>query len=284
MNPKKVADLKPTEQAYGELQHAYDFYNEKLFDNKLPGCLLTFQRNKNVMGYYSHNRFISADGLQRIDEIALNPEFFASFPIIEIMQSLCHEMTHQLQFRFGNPSRRGYHNAQWAAMMERIGLIPSSTGTPGGAKVGQHIADYPAPNGRFQHATLELFHSGFAVSWFDRFPVRITKERDLTAVIDQWRETLQSAALAAQQGTTVIASEELISMALTTPLKPKDEYGTQDTASNDGFGGPPTLYAAKQSGRHKYICSCRYPAAVYGKPGLNILCLDCKQNYVDTNL
>ncbi len=68
-------------------------------------------------------------------------------------------------------------------------LMPSSTGRPGGAKVGQKINDYPIPGGRFQRVTLELFQGQFALSWFDRFlSSRTTK--DMTAVIEQWRETL----------------------------------------------------------------------------------------------
>src|SRR6266852_3158095 len=34
----------PTEQAYTELQHAYDFFNTRLFDGHLPPCLITMQR------------------------------------------------------------------------------------------------------------------------------------------------------------------------------------------------------------------------------------------------
>ena len=53
----------------------------------------------------------------------------------------------------------------------------SSTGRPGGAKVGQKINDYPIPGGRFQRVTLELFQGQFALSWFDRFPSRSNNKR-----------------------------------------------------------------------------------------------------------
>ena len=33
----------PTEQAYSELQHAYDVFNTRLFAGQLPPCLITMQ-------------------------------------------------------------------------------------------------------------------------------------------------------------------------------------------------------------------------------------------------
>ena len=40
-------------------------------------------------------------------------------------------MTHLEQAHFGKPSRNGYHNKEWADLMERVGLMPSDTGAPG---------------------------------------------------------------------------------------------------------------------------------------------------------
>lgn len=41
----------------------------------------------------------------------------------------------------------------------------------------------------FQRVTLELFQGKFALSWFDRFPVLVEQQKEMAAVIDQWRET-----------------------------------------------------------------------------------------------
>jgi hypothetical protein len=62
---------RPTEEAYAELQQAYDFYNDALFDGMLPPCLITFQRQKKTFGYFSSMRFGRRDGIKS-DEIALN--------------------------------------------------------------------------------------------------------------------------------------------------------------------------------------------------------------------
>ncbi|MDV5717555.1 SprT-like domain-containing protein [Enterobacter hormaechei] len=93
---------RATERAYSELQQAFDFYNQRLFDGELPDCLITFQRGKNTMGYFSYRRFVAADGSGRmIDEIALNPEYFPVYPLIEVMQTLVHEQCHMWQYHYG---------------------------------------------------------------------------------------------------------------------------------------------------------------------------------------
>lgn len=265
---KRSEQLRATECAYAELQQAYDFYNQRLFDGQLPDCLITFQRGKNTMGYFSSKRFISSQSGEMIDEIALNPEYFPVYPVIEVMQTIVHEQCHMWQFHFGNPSIKSYHNAQWAAKMESIGLMPSSTGRPGGAKVGQKINDYPIPNGRFQMATLELFQTGFALSWFDRFPVKVSNPKDLTPIIEQWRETLAQAQQAVKGHDEI---ERLLTMALTPSVAPDE---TEITA--------PVVIQAKQKTRHKFECP-QCSAAAWGKPGLNIVCGVCKVAFEDVD-
>ena len=161
-----------TAQAYAELQRAFDDYNERLFEGSIPPCLITLQREKRSYGYFSHRRFAHRTSKAFTDEIAINPSFFGVVPLLEILQTVAHEMCHSWQFHHGTPGRRGYHNKEWADKMEAIGLMPSSTGAPGGARTGEHMADYAIAGGRFLAATDELLATGFQVSWIDRFPVR----------------------------------------------------------------------------------------------------------------
>ena len=241
---------RATERAYNELQQAFDFYNQRLFNGELPDCLITFQRGKNTMGYFSFRRFVAADGSGKmIDEIALNPEYFPAYPLIEVMQTLVHEQCHMWQFHFGNPSRKTYHNAQWAAKMESIGLMPSSTGRPGGAKVGQKINDYPIPGGRFQLVTLELFQGQFALSWFDRFPVQVEQQKDMTAVIEQWRETLAQAHQNAGSGIDI---EAVLSMALLPSVTPQN-----GNADSEVIAGSNTSFVAAFEDKPKQKAKCQ---------------------------
>lgn len=162
--------LSPTTAAYAELQSAFDHYNHALFANALPHCLITMQRKKGVYGYFSSERFIHRHDMSMTDEIAINPAYFAVVPLLEILQTLVHEMVHAWQFHFGKPSRRGYHNTEWADKMISLGLMPSSTGKPGGKRTGEQMGDYPIDGGAFLQATDRLLRGDFAISWIDRFP------------------------------------------------------------------------------------------------------------------
>lgn len=166
----KPSIASPTVEAYAELQLAFDHFNRQLFDGSLPFCLITMQREKHTYGYFSSRRFVHRVGKQTTDEIAMNPAYFAVSPVLEVLQTLVHEMAHLWQFHQGRPGRRGYHNREWGEKMEAIGLMPSSTGRPGGAKTGEKMADYPIEGGRFLEASEELLAGDFRISWLDRFP------------------------------------------------------------------------------------------------------------------
>jgi hypothetical protein len=74
-------------------------------------------------------------------------------------------MVHLEQFHFGRPSRNGYHNKEWAALMERVGLMPSDSGAPGGKRTGQRVSHYVLADGAFARAFAER---KFAVPYYDR--------------------------------------------------------------------------------------------------------------------
>lgn len=159
----------PTKEAYAELQQAYDFFNRALFDGRLPACLITYQRRRRTYGYFSPERWDGV-GKRRADEIAMNPQHFEPRNLTDVLSTLVHEMVHLEHHHFGKPSRAGYHNMQWAAWMDRVGLVPSNTGEPGGKRVGQQMNHYIEPGGRFERACEKLLARGFELSWFDRCP------------------------------------------------------------------------------------------------------------------
>lgn len=233
----------PTSTTYSELQVAFDTFNASLFEGQLPPCLLTLQREKRTYGYFSAKRFGTRTG-QTTDEIALNPEYFAVVPVVEVLQTVAHEMTHLWQSHFGKPGRARYHNSEWADKMESIGLMPSSTGLPGGRRVGDIMADYVIPNGRFAAVVDHLLTSKrFGITWFDRF----TPQAPLHPVA-----TAAAASGIPQEAYAVPASEGV-------QLIPKT----------------PTLAAAKdRSNRVKYTCSgCGLNA--WGKPDIRLGCITC---------
>lgn len=274
--------LSPTVDAYDELVKAYDFYNQRLFNGDLPGCLFTFQRNKRLFGFFSRKRFGHRGGKQ-VDEIAMNPSVFAVRPVEAILSTLVHEQCHQWQACFGKPGRRGYHNAEWADKMEEVGLIPSSHGRPGGKRVGEHMTHYIDPNGRFMALTKELLESGFALSWYDRFPTAAELpiyvggegEDDLLADVTGTDgmplggEELKGVT----EGVGGSSEGELPSYRPASPLSASLASKGLDVVlpgSDETKKGVTT--------RAKFICPGCADAA-WGKPSLNIICGKCKTEF-----
>jgi hypothetical protein len=163
----------PTIETYNAWQYAYSFFNVKLFDSRLPACLITLQRKNRTRGYFSPTRFVRAEG-SRTDEIAMNPAFFAVSSPIQVLSTLVHEMVHLQQAHFGKPSRRSYHNREWADMMEAVGLQPTHDGTENGKRTGERMTHLVRKGGRFEAAALELLAAGFQITWMDRDHAQVT--------------------------------------------------------------------------------------------------------------
>lgn len=162
-----MSTATPTGQAYTELQAGYDYFNHRLFGSELPSCLITMQRKNRTYGYFSGDRWANQSGSIR-DEIAMNPMHFASRSVEDVLSTLVHEMVHVWQYHCGRPSRSGYHNKEWAAKMEAIGLCPSRTGKPDGKWTGQQMSHYILAGGPFAVSCATLLKRGFTISWMDR--------------------------------------------------------------------------------------------------------------------
>lgn len=246
--PSASLPTSPTTQNYGELQRAYDHFNAELFAGKLPPCLITLQREKRTCGYFSSMRFAHLDG-RTTDEIAMNPAYFAVVPLVETMQTLVHEMVHLWQAHFGTPGRGRYHNAQWANKMESIGLMPSSTGHPGGARTGDCMGDYAMEGGAFLAACASLITDKFQLSWYDRFPAH-----DMVSA----GQHSASMALGATVGGGSTPSQS-VSVAASLVVRP-EKSNAQNQSPN-------------KSNRVKYTCRCGHN--MWAKPTLRAACMEC---------
>jgi predicted SprT family Zn-dependent metalloprotease len=156
---------KPTRETYTEFDRAYDHFNAALFAGSLPSCVITMQRHRKAYGYFHGSTWIDAHGQTITDEIAMNPDKFGARSTAETLSTLVHEMCHLWQHHFGKPSPRRYHNKEWAAKMEEVGLIPSDTGEAGGKKTGERVSHYIQPQGSFEQACRALSADGFTVPW-----------------------------------------------------------------------------------------------------------------------
>lgn len=262
----KCTGTPPTTQAYAELQQAYDHFNARLFNGQLPQCLLTLQREKKTCGYFSAQRFGDQQG-QRVDEIALNPAYFAVEPLQEIMQTIVHEMVHLWQFHFGKPGRGRYHNDEWADKMQSIGLMPSSTGAPGGRRTGDHMGDYMIAGGKFDLACQALLGDAFKISWYDRFPpaeaiVALQHVRGAASSPREQGGCVPPSGTSSQAGASLAVQHQVVQSNL-----------VATTAS---------AAPLNKSNRLRYACSCS--TYIWGKPGLRIQCLDCQTHFETSEL
>jgi hypothetical protein len=154
-----------TLQEYQGFQRAYDFFNRILFAGSLPQVLVTLQRHANTRGYFAPFRFKGRIDRQTVHELALNPDNFTGRTDEMILSTLVHEMVHVWQQTYGEPSRRGYHNREWAGKMREVGLQPTTTGEPGGMETGQAVTHYILPDGRYAQSFAKLAVTGFQLRW-----------------------------------------------------------------------------------------------------------------------
>jgi predicted SprT family Zn-dependent metalloprotease len=266
---------KPTNECYETLITAFDYFNGVLFKRQLPDVIITFHRQRKIMGYASIGRWVN-NVHQYVDELAVNPEYFAKYPLIEICQTLCHEMVHIWQAHFGNPGRRGYHNIQWARKMSAIGLIPSSTGKPGGQKTGEYVMDYVLHDGPFHQACRELINSGYSIPWVDRYPV-FRLDLPVLAYDQQGGAIELNAKLLAKSKLSASASAAMKKQDAAA-IELADRLGSVfdgDVDDDDDFVLPISSKPRSRSGRVKYACkTCQIQ--LWGKPGLHVVCGECE--------
>lgn len=274
-----MKNITPTQEVYGILQHAYSVFNDVLFQGKLPECVITMQRQANAMGYYAQDRFYNVveqmdSGKETyVDEIAINPDYFADHPPEEIMKTLVHEQVHVWQRYYGTPSRTGYHNKEWAAKMEEIGLMPSSTGKVGGAKTGQSMNEYYLPNGLFINVYRELFPDGHNIKWYDYWTQR---KKALQAEASRAHEVILSASTEIYQNNPSDSeSEESGSDNITSPIPVQELFPVKELQDKEE---ELRAISISQGNRLKYSCpKCK--VNVWGKAGLNIRCNKCQKTF-----
>lgn len=145
---------QPTNDQFTAYQGLYDHFNKELFSGILPSIILNFSRHAGACGFFAANRW--TQGAVKTHEISLNPTYLAKADFQDVCQTLVHEQAHQLQYTFGKPSRTGYHNTEWSDKMIEVGLMPSTTGQPGGKITGQKMSDYMIEGGKFEEVYKNL--------------------------------------------------------------------------------------------------------------------------------
>lgn len=284
---------RPTIDFYPFLQGAYDHFNEKLFQNKLSNCILILERN-NSMGHFSPSRWISGE-MKSAHEICLNPSFFLAHPKVVVFQTLVHEMCHLWQQDFGRPGRGRYHNIEWADKMESIGLMPSSTGEPGGKRTGDSMSDYPIAGGAFLKECCRFIEQSTWLPWVDRLPEAIYQFS--ASVLLEFEHHIK---LIPQQESAILIltsganGESSLNSVYSSSINETSETTEPQLASTESPLSPPVVDFTNESGgtamtvrnlvinptksKYKYTCMCGIN--FWGKKGINARCEDCNQPFI----
>lgn len=273
--------LDPTLEMYGDLREAYDFYNRALFDNTLPGAMLTVDGNKaRIGGYFAAGEYGKDQSIEA-DTIALNPRLFTCHTIEHTLSIMVHEQCHQWQHHFGDAPDRPYHNKEYANAMLDRGLMTSSTGRPGGRSCGEKMSHYILTGEAFDTLTKEFITQGFKLRWYNRYPSkttlqptprfsRETKRDEAIKLLDQQRETLRSL----RDAPDGIDSELVERIDLGKFIDGATSYEPPETNREDKSDTD----KKPQKNKVKYTCNgCS--TNVWGKPSLRIQCLDCYQPF-----
>jgi hypothetical protein len=144
--PRRV---KPTPEQFSAFSAQFEWFNAELFGGRLQPVLLNFSRKAGAAGFFAPERWERDGGTGATHEISVNPETLSQ-PACETAQTLVHEMVHLWQRDFGEPSRAGYHNRQWAEKMRDVGLEPISLDSDSGT--GQRVSDKVIEGGPFARA------------------------------------------------------------------------------------------------------------------------------------
>jgi hypothetical protein len=243
---------------YEELQQAFDFYNEKLFEGELPQCIIILTNKENSFGYFMPNSFVEVGNENRFKHtIAMNSEFFAVRDVDFTLSTLVHEMVHEYTFENGVYGRGNYHNKWWAKKMKAVGLLPTDTGEEGGAETGQSVTHKIIPGGIFDQCTKKLLNQKFKLPYVERVSGKV-----ITLSREEAKEKLERVA--------------------------KNIYKYEDELKNGKIikaSEKEMVFIERKSYKQKAGVRVRYSCGghnVWGKPGLSITCNTCKKKMEET--
>jgi DNA repair photolyase len=120
--PRNVYEsLRDHQQSRSEklrLLHTYlPLIIERFYGGELPLPALSWERVRSSnLGWY-----LKEDGLALNHRINLNSKY-ANRPLADFLQTLKHELGHEWQAIYGKPGQGNYHNRQFQAKMQEIGI------------------------------------------------------------------------------------------------------------------------------------------------------------------
>lgn len=157
----------PSVEIATELQHAFDFFNQRLFEGKLEPVVFSNTRLKKSLGHFWPKSWTRRKDLKgKVHEIGLDFARLHGENDKEVLSTLVHEMCHELIEMLGKKERG--HGKYWVAAMLMVGLEPiilDAKGNPTGKATGPNSSHKIVSGGKFDEAAKELLKTGFKLSW-----------------------------------------------------------------------------------------------------------------------
>ncbi len=225
---------------------------------------------------------LNKDNAKKVDEIALNPNYFF-YGEVELLQTLSHEMCHQWQQHHGKPSRKKYHNKEFADKMKSIGLMPSDTGKAGGKQTGQYMADYIITSGPLDKLVKEILSKHKVIDW----EYHSWESRELQAMVNFSDENITFPSLEdIESGSLIRLGQSIVSIDSLYPDTNQADYHLisgpgfeSDDIFADFFIKPPKD-KSKNKNKVKYCCP-ECGVNLWGKSSLDIICGDCRISFME---
>ena len=167
-----------SQQLIKELYRAFDFFNNKLADGKLPKVVITIQEagRKNALGWFGKGYWSDKICKDGVSEINLSAEWMSRSPEA-ILETLLHEMAHLKNAVNGirDCTSGQYHNKHFKRAAEEFGLEVERGGNKGYAftslgELGEKTVKEFKPNRK-------------ALSGLQRRPVKTTTEKRYVSLI-----------------------------------------------------------------------------------------------------
>ncbi len=136
--------------------------------------------------------------------------------------------------------------------MESLGLMPSSTGEPGGKRTGQYMGEYVIPGGIFEKEARELIQT-FDLGWLD---------------LVQYSSLRENGAADYSLSVENLTPDKILTCPVSL-LYPEASFVESQQGSK------------RSESKLKYTCSCKNN--IWGKPGLSITCNTCNGVFVANN-
>jgi hypothetical protein len=152
-DPRPAPYDNSTSIQYVALEKVANYFNARLFHSRLTGTIYSQSRYLRVMGCFLPYGWKNENTVTA--EITINP-YVVEISEKELCQTIVHEQAHLFQHLYGTPGRRGYHNEEFAEIMEALGLACSDTGQVGGKRTGDHMLEYAMEGGLFLQVFNEL--------------------------------------------------------------------------------------------------------------------------------